>query len=409
MNSKYSSSISSDIIKLYWVKKNIRKYGSCMKKTINSNIFSNKDFDAFVDLISKEETTDDFKNYFINLKRFVRINGLGDTNIKINTSFVRTILCAYTILFFPEVMNIDESNAVSKLLLEKAKNLTLNIKLILLIKLEKKFSFGSIKAIRNLLTKCSEFLQIFNEWKSLDMEAVICNLAKIYMDMERDFKEIEKNTNNDDESSVELLRITKKNVESEKEKILQKVKRMNSKHGIEIFNKYYIFLNQEFDLNVQKTKLAKSINDNIQKAYWDVIKSDMLKIPPDFEKVISLLEEAKVILKQCVPNRPDLIKEIDMFLEVETLRHYIENDIDVNQFISNMFEFIIKKIKEFQARTEEESFNKFIEDFNRLRGQESCRLSEILIFFFQGVMPRLDFILQSKRSFEEWYIKNINK
>ena len=68
MNSKYSSSISSDIIKLYWVKKNIRKYGSCVKKTINSNIFSNKDFDAFVDLISKEETTDDFKNYFINLK-----------------------------------------------------------------------------------------------------------------------------------------------------------------------------------------------------------------------------------------------------------------------------------------------------------------------------------------------------
>jgi len=87
----------------------------------------------------------------------------------------------------------------------------------------------------------------------------------------------------------------------------------------------------------------------------------------------------------------------------------MENDIDVNEFISNMFTFIINKIKEFQARTEEESFNKFIEDFNRLRAQESCRLSEMLIFFFQGVMPRLDFILQSKRSFEEWYSKNINK
>jgi hypothetical protein len=408
MNSKYSSSICSDIIKLYWVKKNIKKYGGGIKKITNSSIFSDKDFDAFVDLISKEDTTDYFKNYFINLKSYVRINGLENSNMKINTTFVRTILCAYTILFFPEVMNIDESNAVSKLLLEKAKSLTLNIKLLLMLKLDK-FSFAAVKTIRNFMTKCKEFLKIFNEWKNIDMEAVICNLAKIYMNIERDFQEVEENTKSDDESTIELLRITKNNVESEKEKILKKVKKMNSKHGIEIFNKYYIFLNQEFDLNVQKTKLAKSINDNIQKAYWDVIESDMLKVPPDFEKIISLLEEAKILLKQCVPNRQDLIKEIDMFLEVETLKHYIENDIDVNEFISNMFTFIINKIKEFQARAEEESFNKFLVDFNKLRSQDTCRLSEMLIFFFQGIMPRLDLIVQSKRSFEEWYSKNINK
>ena len=32
---------------------------------------------------------------------------------------------------------------------------------------------------------------------------------------------------------------------------------MNSKNGIEIFNKYYIFLNQETDLNIYNEKLAK--------------------------------------------------------------------------------------------------------------------------------------------------------
>lgn len=409
MNSRYSESISSDIIKLRWIKNNITKYGIEVQKTINDNVFSNKDFDSFVDLISNENTTDNFKEYFVNLKRYVRINGLGDLELKINTPFVRSILCAYTILFFPDVMNIDNENAVSKLLIEKAKGLTLNIKLLLMLKLENKFSFAAIRTIRKFIEKCKEFLKIFNEWKNLDMEAVICNLAKIYMDMERDFQEIEKKSNPNDESSVELLRITKNNLESEKEKILQKVKRINSKNGIEIFNKYYLFLNQEFDLNLEKAKLSKSIHENINKAYWDVIKSDMLKIPPDFGKVIELLEEAKVLLKQCVPHRPDLISEIDMFLEVDTLRHYMENDIDVNQFISNMFEFIIQKIKEFQARTEEESFNKFIQNFTNLRSQESSKLSEILIFFFQGVMPRLDFILQSKRSFEDWYNKNINK
>jgi hypothetical protein len=380
-----------------------------VKQILNNNIFSDKDFDAFVDLISNQHTIDDFKNYFKYLKILLRLNNCDKLKIKINNTLIRSILCSYTILFFPAVMNIDDSNEVSKLLIEKSKSLTLNLKILQMVKIEKKFSNAALKSINNFFNKCEDFIKIFNEWKDLDMEAVICNLAKIYMDMERDYQEIEKKSNPNDESTVELLRITKENLEGEKKKIIKKVTKINSKNGIEIFNKYHIFLNQELDLNIQKNKLAKSINDNIQKAYWDVIKSDMLKIPPDFGKVIELLEEAKILLKQCVPNRPDLISEIDMFLEVDTLRHYMENDIDVNEFISNMFKFIIQKIKEFQARTEEESFNKFIEDFNRLRAQESCRLSEMLIFFFQGVMPRLDQIVQSKRSFEEWYHKNINK
>ena len=66
-----------------------------------------------------------------------------------------------------------------KLLIEKAKGLTLNIKLLLMLKLENKFSFAAIRTIRKFIEKCREFLKIFNEWKNLDMEAVICNLAKI--------------------------------------------------------------------------------------------------------------------------------------------------------------------------------------------------------------------------------------
>ena len=34
-----------------------------------------------------------------------------------------------------------------------------------------------------MFNKCLEFAKIFNEWKKLDMEAVICNLAKIYIDL----------------------------------------------------------------------------------------------------------------------------------------------------------------------------------------------------------------------------------
>ena len=408
MNLNHSENLNSNKIKIFIARKGISKYGKNVGKIIKDNIFSNKDFDAYIDLISNQHTIDDFKNYLKFLRLYLKINNFDTSKFKINNSFIRIFLCAYTINFFPEIMNIDDNNEVSKMLIEKSKSITLNLKIIQMIKVESKFSFTTLKNINGFFEKCMSYVKLFNEWKDLDMEAVICNLAKVYMDLDRDFKEIEQNTKKEDESSVELLRITKKNVENEKDKIIQKVKKL-SKNGIEIFNKYHIFLNQQKDLNIYEQKMSEAISENVQKAYWDIIKSDMLKVPPDYDKVLLLLEEAKLILKQCVPNRPDLLSEIDMYLEVETLRHYLDNDIDVTDFITNMIGFITNKIKEFQARTEEESFNKFLEDFEKLRSQETCRLSEMLLFFFQGVMPRLDFIVQSKRSFEEWYQKNINK
>ena len=409
MDSNYSLSLSSDIIKIVLVKNNIGNYGIKVKQILNNNIFSNKDFDSFIDLISNQHTIDDFKNYFKYLKILLRLNNCDKSNIKINNTLIRSILCAYTILIFPVVMNIDDSNVVSKLLIEKSKSLTLNLKILQMIKIEKKFSNAALKSINNFFNKCEDFIKIFNHWKDLDMEAVICNLAKVYMELEREFKEIEETSNLEDESSNELLRITKENLEKEKGRIIKKVKKINSKNGIEIFNKYYIFLNQELDSNIYKENLSNAVSDNIKKAYWDVIENDMLKDPPNYEKVIILLEEAKILLKQCIPKRQDLISEIDMNMEVETLKHYLENDLDVSNFISTMIEFIITKITEFQARTEEESFNIFLVDFNKLRNTEDVMLPEILIFFFQGIMPRLDLIVQSKHDFEEWYSKNINK
>lgn len=408
MNLSNSENLQSNRLKIFFARRGILKYGDKVNKILKKNIFSNKDFDAYVDLISNQNTIDDFKNYFNFLVLFLKLNNYDTSRIRINNSFVRIFLCAYTIIYFPEVMNIDDKNEVSKKLIEKSKALTLNLKIILMIKIDKKFSFASLKSINKFFQNFVNYNKIFNEWKDLDVEAVICNLAKVYIDLDRDYKDIENTTDKEDPSSIELLRITKENLENEKDKIISKVKKL-SKNGIEIFNKYHIFLNQQMDLNIYEQKMSEAISENVQKAYWDIIKSDMLKVPPDYDKVLSLLEEAKLILKQCVPNRSDLISEIDMHLDVETLRHYLDNDIDVTDFITNMIGFITNKIKEFQARTEEESFNKFLEDFEKLRSQETCRLSEMLLFFFQGVMPRLDFIIQSKRSFEEWYQKNINK
>ena len=58
-----------------------------------------------------------------------------------------------------------------------------------------------------------------------------------------------------------------------------------------------------------------------------------------------------------------------MNIEVDTLKHYIENDVDVLEFIQRIMNFILKKIEEY--RDEVEGFNKFKDDFQKLNSQDS--------------------------------------
>ncbi len=401
MNITYSSSLCSDAIKIFWVKYNIKKHGNQVKQIITSNAFLGKDFDGFMDILMKPVTIEIFQKYFNYLRLFLKLNGTRVNPCEITPQFVRVILSSYTIKYYPDIMNVDKQNEVSKLLLGKTQSLVLGIKIINSIKIAEKFSFSSLKCMIKFFTKCLEFRKIFNEWKKIDMEAVICNLAKVYIDLEREFKDLQNSSENE-----ELLKVTEQNFENEKKRIISKARKISPNQGIEIFNKYYIFLNQEIDLNIYKQRLSTAIETNLRKAYWDLIKTDMLKIPPDYTKVIELLEESKSLLIQCTPRRQDLINEINMNIEVDTLRHYIENDVDVLEFIQRMMNFILKKIEEYQSQDEVEGFNKFKDDFQKLNSQDSTKLSEVLIYFFQGVMPRLTFILESKRNFEEWIAKN---
>ena len=241
--------------------------------------FVGNNFEFFMDMIVKPGTIEIFEKYFKMLNCYLKLNNI-DSNLVINKNFTKILISAYTVYYYPDIMNIDKENEVSKIMVNNAKGLILNIKVLNSLKFYEKFSFSQLKYIQKLFLLSQQFKKIFMEWKNLDMEAVICNLSKIYIDLEKEFDEINKNT--DQEDMKQLLKITEENFTKRKRKYFKKVKKINSRNGIEIFNKYYIFLNQEIELNIQREKLSKAISDNINKAYWDILKSDMLKVPPDY-------------------------------------------------------------------------------------------------------------------------------
>ena len=274
-------------------------------------------------------------------------------------------------------MNIDKENEVSKLLLETSNKLIVSIRFLSCLNPLKTKNYIIFKSINDLINKYIQFDKVFTEWKKLDVEAIICNLAKIYIDLEDEFIDISNIKNKNEE----LFNLTTNNFEIEKKKIINKVKKIN-KNGEDIFNKYYIFLKHE-------EELSKSIEKNMEKAYWDIIKTDMLKIPPDYSSIINILKETKILLKECTPNRPDLINEIDNHIEIDILEHYIKQNINLENSIFRIIEFIISKIEEYQAREDDKNFEVFKNDFSILKNQKKITLDEILIFFFKNSMKRL--------------------
>ena len=375
MNTGYSPSLSSDIIKIFFIKLNLKKKKNNITSILNTGEFYGKKFDSFLGLITKKTTINSFSNYLNNYILLLKINGYD--LVKFDTKSIKIILSAFTLKYYSDIMNIDKENEVSKFLLETSNKLIVSIRFLSCLNPLKTKNYIIFKSINDLINKYIQFDKVFTEWKKLDVEAIICNLAKIYIDLEDEFIDISNIKNKNEE----LFNLTTNNFEIEKKKIINKVKKIN-KNGEDIFNKYYIFLKHE-------EELSKSIEKNMEKAYWDIIKTDMLKIPPDYSSIINILKETTILLKECTPNRPDLINEIDNHIEIDILEHYIKQNINLENSIFRIIEFIISKIEEYQAREDDKNFEVFKNDFSILKNQKKITLDEILIFFFKNSMKRL--------------------
>ena len=84
------------------------------KTNTKSPEFIGKDFDSFMDIMIKPGTAELFQKYLSYLKSYLKLNDIKN-NLRLSENFVRIILSAYTIKYYPDVMNIDKENEISKI------------------------------------------------------------------------------------------------------------------------------------------------------------------------------------------------------------------------------------------------------------------------------------------------------
>jgi len=379
---------------------------------INHKDFNTKDFLKFTKLISKSENIKILQSFFLLLQKYYEENERKKKKNKypkVDISFVniKKFFSFYTILFYPEIMNTDPKSITFKNL--KSKGYTMKIYFLMIVNLIKNEEVWDDKTKMKLLLRVSEFMSNyseyisrFNDWKDMDKECLMYNLTKTYYNLEMDFIEIK--VKEGDKNSEELYELTKKNVESEKNKIMRKILILDKKNGEEKFKSYYKLLLEREELQEKQEefidKLVKSFHKNMKKSFWDLIKQDLEKSPPETLNFINNIKELINTIIGCVPNKVEYREEINRVIDVELIDQMIKHNAYRYDDLVKVVEYVNELLWKFQAPSEDSNTELYEKEIKNMIQKED-NIIEVLIFFLSNVMEKFENILLLRYRFFE--------
>lgn len=228
------------------------------------------------------------------------------------------------------------------------------------------------------------FHSYFLKWKSEDENILINNLIKIYWELELECFNLKESLKSNDISN-DLIDKNKNNIElinSEKEKILLRIKEIGGQKGINHFNNFVpVFINEDFINN-----LFKQITDNYHKAYWDILREEISN--NNFVGVLKILKEIKMLLKNLLPNNQKFHNELDEYIDIDFLDQLIKNNVFEKENMQNLVFYIISNIKKLQSPSDDDDTElwekKMLSDLNEGMGYQ-----DFLPTFFKISLDKL--------------------
>ena len=370
-----------------------------LSKKINSIIedenFSNKKFHLFRLIITKMDNLKTFQSFFQILQDFY----LGKEKkkylkpkIDLKLLNVKKFLSFFTILYYPDIMNSNGESIIFKNL--KKNGNSMRIYFFLLLHSTNKEELDEIK----LFTRCKEFFRIFNEylnsfneWKEMDKECLIYNLSRTYFFLEKDFEK-EKRT----EENKELYDLTKKNIKSEKEKTLEKILSLDRSLGNEKFLSYQKLLNEGREMELKHEefieKLVESFTKNMKKSFWDLMKKDLKKTPPDTNSFINNLKELINTIISVSPRSKNIRDEIINVIDVELIDQMIKHNAYRYSDLEGIVEYVNKLLWEYQAPAEDEITREYEINIKQMMDNRE-NIIDVLVYFMSFTMEKFENIL----------------
>ena len=99
-----------------------------------------------------------------------------------------------------------------------------------------------------------------------------------------------------------------------------------------------------FEFHIPYNYTNTKIEMELKKSYWGEMYSDILN--KDFTSLLNILIEMKQMIKDLVPNRKDIHKELDEHIDIPFIKQKLEHDVfDTNEFITLFCYYIHWTIK----------------------------------------------------------------
>ena len=152
-------------------------------------------------------------------------------------------------------------------------------------------------------------------------------------------------------------------------------------NGMDYFNKIN---KQKEDYQKQITNMYKNIGETLHKAFWDDVKAQLEKEPPNFIVIVNLLNDLKHIMMSCVPNRTDIHKDIDSHIDTELITGMIEKHCLNEGTILSIINFVFDYLKRFQSRSDDKK-NKLWQDGINEKFVKGIKYADFFPVFFKEI------------------------
>ena len=236
----------------------------------------------------------------------------------------------------------------------------------------------------------SLYIQQFDLWKKQDELNIVNNLTLMYFDLEADKQKRYENI--DDETNKAFI----DNITVEQQRLVEKIELIGGKEGLEYLNS----LKNEIDTYRENlNELYSSIDRNMHNAYWNSIKVELVKNPPNFMVVINLLNELKDMFLKC---NPKLKEELDNNIDIEFIKEMLNRGVIDDNYILSMSNYIIKTLRDLQSEEHDKELDSWAKDMNEMFIKEG-NYSEYFPMFFRYIFEGIE-ITQ-----KEMYIYNFLK
>jgi len=215
---------------------------------------------------------------------------------------------------------------------------------------------------------------LFFEFKKRDRLGLIEGLIVSYTEVEQFAETLDK--------SKELDETTLEHIELEKKKIMKRLEQLD---GVKLFN--------EVRERKQKVieRITNNVKENMEKAYWDSIKSKMEGNPPDYTVIIPLLKQIIIYIDSALEYNKKYVNEVIETIDLDFLKQKIE-DGEVSKFdIHDIIEYILDTFIELEPRIRLDSNKKLKEDkLNKLMTSGDSELPKYLVYFFKDMFKRYE-------------------